>query len=269
MAKNKSTKKIAIITGASAGLGKEFALQIEREYFLDEIWLLARRTEPMREVCEQFSKSKGIVLAFDLTVEGDLLALQKKLSDENPEVVLLVNNAGYGKIGPFAQLGLQEQLLMIDLNIRALTEITYVCLPYMKSNSGIIQVASSIAFCPAPYMAVYAATKSYVLSFSEALNFELKGRGIHVTAVCPGPVETEFFQVAQKNEFMKDKVPNPKPPFKQSIVAHPRDVVELALRHHRKKKKISIYGFPVRLFTTSMRFLPKSIGMRALARDRG
>lgn len=269
MAKTKSAKKIAIITGASAGLGKEFALQIEQEYLLDEIWLLARRTEPMREVCEQFTKSKGVVLSMDLTSEGDMLAFQKKLSDEAPEIMVLVNNAGYGKIGPFQQLGLKEQLAMIDLNIRALTELTYVSLPYIKSGSLIIQVASSLAYCPAPYMAVYGATKSYVLSFSEALNFEFKDKGIHVIAVCPGPVETEFFAVAQKNEFTKDKAPSTKPPFAKSLVAHPKDVVEQALKDARKKKPVSIFGFSIKLFASSMRFMPKALAMNAMASKRG
>lgn len=91
--------------------------------------------------------------------------------------------------------------------MRALTELTHIALPYMTSGAAVLQVASSIAYCPAPNFAVYAASKAYVLSLSEALNFELKGRGVHVMAICPGPVETEFFSVAQKNESMKDGLP--------------------------------------------------------------
>lgn len=113
-------KKVGIITGASAGLGREFALQIEKEFFLDEIWLIARRVEPMREVVEKFTKSKGICISLDLTSEGDLLALKRRLADEAPDVVLLVNNAGYGKIGPFEKLGLEEQLTMLDLTCEPL-----------------------------------------------------------------------------------------------------------------------------------------------------
>ncbi|NUM88291.1 MAG: SDR family NAD(P)-dependent oxidoreductase [Bdellovibrionales bacterium] len=266
MAKSKNRqKKIAIVTGASAGLGKEFALQIEKEFFLDEIWLIARRMEPMKDLCEKFSKSKGVCLSLDLTNEGDMLALQKRLSDENPDLVILVNNAGYGKIGPFEKLGLSEQLSMIDLNVRSLTELTHIALPHMKSGGAILQVASSIAYCPAPNFAVYAASKAYVLSLAEALGFELKARGVHVMAVCPGPVETEFFSVAQKNEFMKNKVPDADP-FNKSLMAHPKDVVERALKDLRAKKSRSVYGLPIKLFVNSMKIMPKQLAMRALAR---
>lgn len=268
MAKGRNgQKKIAIITGASAGLGKEFALQVEKEFFLDEIWLIARRAEPMKELAEKFTKSKGVCLSLDLTNEGDMLALQKRLSDENPEIVTLVNNAGYGKIGPFEKLGLGEQLAMIDLNVRSLTELTHVALPFMKSGGSILQVASSIAFCPAPNFAVYAATKAYVLSLTEALNFELKERGVHVMAVCPGPVETEFFSVAQKNEFMKDKVPDAVP-FNKALMAHPKDVVERAMKDLRAKKVRSVYGLPIKLFVNSMKIMPKQLAMRVMAKRR-
>ena len=104
-----SRKKIAIITGASSGLGIEFARQIEKGYYLDEIWLVARRPEPMKDLAEKFHKSKAVVLALDLTNQGDLAVLKKRITDENPQIEFLVNNAGYGKLGPFSELGLDEQ----------------------------------------------------------------------------------------------------------------------------------------------------------------
>lgn len=258
-------KKIAIITGASSGLGKEFARQMEKKFFLDEIWLIARRTDPMKEVAEGFMKSKGVAIACDLTNEGDVLALIKRIQDENAEVQFLVNNAGYGKIGPFREMGMDEQIKMIDLNIRTLTRLTHACLHHMKEGGAVIQVASSIAFCPAPYFAVYAATKSFVLSLSEALNYELKKNGIHVMAVCPGPVSTEFFQVAQINEYMKDKVGQAEP-FNKALMARPQDVVEKALTDLKRRRKLSIYGAPIRFFTSVIPFVPNFLAMKIVAK---
>lgn len=267
MADEKSRKKIAIITGASSGLGREFALQIEKEFFLDEIWLIARRSEPMKELVERFRKSSGISISLDLTDSGDLSSLQKRIEIESPEISILVNNAGYGKIGPFQELGLEEQLRMIDLNIRALTHLTKICLPYMKPGSKILQIASSAAYSPAPYFAVYAATKSYVVSFSEALNFELHPMGISVTAVCPGPVSTEFFTVAQKNEYMKDKVGDSEP-FNKNLMANAHDVVRKALRDMEKGRSRSIYGITILLLTKIACITPNYLKMRFLAKGR-
>jgi uncharacterized protein len=264
MAEKKTTKKIAIITGASSGMGIEFALQIESRYFLDEIWLVARRKEPMFEVAERFNKSKAVVLALDLTNEGDLAALEKRVRDEQPNIEFLVNNAGYGKIGPFSDLGRDEQLQMIDLNVRTLTYLTHMAIPFMQKGSRIIQLASSIAFSPAPYFAVYAATKAYVVSLSEALNYELKDRGITVTAVCPGPVATEFFSVAQKNEFMKDKVGEAEP-FNKALMASADEVVSQALSDAQKGKKRSVYGLAIRAFVNGINFVPSALAMKVLS----
>lgn len=260
-------KKIAIITGASSGLGREFALQIERDFFLDEVWLIARRPEPMRELAEKFQKSKGVILSLDLGSRIDLGTLQKKLNDEHPEVVFLVNNAGFGKFGPFNEMGLEEQLQMIDLNVRAVTHLTYIAIPFMKPGSKIIQVGSAIAYCPSPFAAVYAATKSFVLSLSHALNYELKSQGIHVIAVSPGPVSTEFFSVAQNNEAMKDRVGDAEP-FNKSLIANAKDVVERTLRDLAKDRKESIFSFPIKFFARTMPFLPQSIAIRMMAKRR-
>lgn len=267
MAATKASKKIAIVTGASAGLGMEFSRQIEKDYYLDEIWMIARRTGPMVDLAEKFQKSKGIVLSMDLQNQGDLAVLQKKIADEKPEIHFLVNNAGFGKIGPFAELGLAEQLEMVDLNVRTLTFLSHVAIPYMPAGSQLIQVASSIGFCPSPHFAVYAATKAYVVSLSEALNYELKGRGIHVTAVCPGPVATEFFAVAQKNKFMGDRV-GVQEPFNQILKAHPAEVVGKALADARKGRSRSIFGFTIRTFVLLLPFVPRSLLFKALVKRR-
>ena len=219
----------------------------------------------MKDLSEKFLKSKGVILSLDLTDRGDMNILHKKLQDENPDIMFLVNNAGYGKIGPFADLGLDEQLLMIDLNVRALTHLTKIAIPFMKPGAKILQVASSIGFAPSPYFAVYAATKAFVVSFSEALNYELKSRNISVTAVCPGPVATEFFQVAQKNEFMKDKVADADP-VNKAFVASAQSVVSKALQDMNHHRRLSIYGFPIWVFTLLAPLVPRKILLHFLAR---
>jgi hypothetical protein len=190
---------IAIITGASSGMGVEFALQLDNalEYSIDEVWLIARRKEEMLKVA-QYLEHTSRVLDMDVTNEAHLKRLEKLLSEERPCIRVLVNSAGYGIMGDFASADIADTTGMIDVNCKALTKITHMCLPYMRRNSRIIQLASSAAFLPQPNFAVYAATKSYVLSFSRALNQELRKKKIYVTAVCPGPVDTPFFDIAEK-----------------------------------------------------------------------
>ena len=259
------TKKIALITGASSGIGAEFALQIEKKYYLDEVWMIARRPIPMKELAERFLKSRGVILNFDLTSRTDLTALERRLAEDKPEIDFLVNNAGYGKFGPVSELGLDEQIKMIELNVTALTYLTRIAIPYMKPGSSIIQVASSAAFSPSPFFSVYAASKSFVVSFSDALGFELRNQGIGVLAVCPGPVETEFFAVAQKNEFMKDKVGDVEPG-ERKLSASPRDVVAKALRDLDRGRRHSIYGIPMRIFGLLAPLVPLGIKLRLLGR---
>lgn len=261
----KLRKKIAIVTGASSGIGAEFALQIEKNFYLDEIWMIARRTGPMRELAEKFLKSKAVIIPLDLTDRSDLAAFEHRLAEENPIIEFLVNNAGYGKIGPFGELGVEEQIQMIDLNVTTLTFLSRIGIPYMNPGSSLIQVASSVAFSPSPFFAVYAATKSYVVSLSDAIGFELRKHGIKVLAVCPGPVETEFFSVAQKNQFMKDRVGDAEP-FNRSFYASPRDVVAKALVDLAKGRRHSIYGGAIKFLACVAPLLPLAVKLRTLAK---
>lgn len=200
-------KKIAIITGASSGMGKDFALQISKDYqylCIDEIWLVARRIEKLNELSEEIKKISGapIPRAVELDISGmegakrfSSILAQEKLSG-NFEITVLVNNAGFGTYGPFEETPVEKEMQMIETNCTALTGITGYSLPHMNENSYIINTASMAAFAPLGNFAVYGATKSFVLSFSLALAAELKPRGIHVCALCPGSVSTEFANVA-------------------------------------------------------------------------
>lgn len=183
---------IAVVTGATSGMGRECAIQLWEQFKgLDEIWAIGRRKERL----EQLKDFIGIpvrTFELDLTEEKDLERLKAALTQAGPQVKFLVNAAGFGKIGGVRELSVSDQTGMAELNCTALTAVTSMVLPFMPNNSRILQFASSAAFLPQPGFAVYAATKAYVLSYSRALNRELKDRGISVTAICPGPVKTEF-----------------------------------------------------------------------------
>lgn len=227
-------KKIAIVTGASSGMGRECVIQLaDRFAGLEEIWVIARRGERLRKL-EQEVPAKLRILELDLAEEQALAALSEKLEWEEPDVKILVNGAGFGKIGKAEDLPLSDETGMVDLNCRALTAVTRLVLPYMSKNSRIMQFASVAAFLPQPKFAVYAASKAYVLSYSRALAVELRPRQIAVTAVCPGPVKTEFFDIAETTGEI--------PLYKRIVMADPKKVVKQALRDSMMGKTVSIYG---------------------------
>lgn len=249
--------KVIIITGASSGMGKESALQLDKIYgdIIDEFWLISRRVERL-EALSKTLKHKCRILPFDLCDEKDMAEFELSLSLLNPNIRLLINAAGYGLIGDFSSLEKKNALGMIRLNCEALTNVTHVSLPYMKKGSRIIQFASSAAFLPQIGFSVYAATKSYVLSFSKALNYELKPKGISVTAVCPGPVNTEFFKVAGN---WSDGFG-----FKKYFMAEDKDVIRLALYDAYKRKSISVYSLPMKLLLVLTKIVPHDLILRIM-----
>lgn len=196
MSANKSNVKIAIVSGASSGVGVEFIKQLEARYpEIDEFWMLARRQERM-EALTQNLRIQARIFAVDLTQEDQLTSFWQALEAESPDIRFLINSAGYGTTGRFDTVSEEKALGMIDLNNRVLVQLTKRCLPYMTEGAKILNIASVSAFLPQPQFAIYAASKSFVLSFSRALNAELRRDKITVTAVCPNPMETEFFGLA-------------------------------------------------------------------------
>ncbi len=193
--------KIAIVTGASAGLGEEYIKCLVSEYpDIEEIWMIARRADRLEKLAEAYKEKKLVPIPLDLIEYDSYEALRSKLETEKPEVGILVNNAGFGTLGDFYEMEMLSQARMVDLNNRALTAVTSCALPYMKKGSFIVNVCSIAAFAPNPRMTVYCSTKAYVYSFSKSLRFELKKRGINVLATCPGPMDTEFLPVAGINK---------------------------------------------------------------------
>lgn len=250
---------IAIITGASSGMGREAARQIDKIYTtgISEIWLVARRSERLKTLASELNH-KARILPLDLTDERDLQEFELSLNLLNPNVKILVNASGYGIMGQFRNSELSEQTGMVRLNCEALTRITHLSLNYMKKGARIIQFASSAAFVPQIDFSVYAATKAYVLSFSRSLNEELRSQGISVTAVCPGPVDTEFFKIAQKSG-------NSNFNFKKYFMAKEDDVVRKALIDAYNRKAVSVYSVWMNLFRFIAKVYPHSIILKIMS----
>lgn len=246
---------IAIVTGASSGMGKEFVLQLGNYVSVDEIWVIARRVEALEALKSQVSTPVRPI-PLDLCKEESFAAFSDLLEAEKPDVKLLVNAAGFGKFGDFRQIPLEDDLRMIDLNCKSLVAMTRITLPYMGAGSHILQLDSLSAFQPVPYISTYGATKSFVLSYTRAVNAELKGSGIRMMAMNPGWVKTEFFNHAlQTNGESKVQYYN--------HLYEAKDVVATGLKHlYKTKKEYSVHGFPIRNQVRLVKLLPHSIVMR-------
>lgn len=244
---------IAIITGASSGMGKEFTIQLAPVlHKTDEIWLIARRRDALEELVINIEellvsrahnsgkKPRVKAIPIDITDDGQLSHFAELLMIQNAGISVLINCAGAGTYGAFENLSREETAQMVRLNVFALTQITKFCLPYMRRGSTIIQVASGAAFLPQRDFAVYAASKAYVLYFGKALGKELKSKGINVTVVCPGPVDTPFLSHAYGRYGQISLI-------KKLTMAKPENVVRKALKDCKKKKSVSIYGIPMKI----------------------
>lgn len=246
-------KPVTLITGASAGLGAEFARQCAARG--EALALLARRRDRLEALRDELGADVHIFAA-DLALPGAPTDLLAQIEGQGLIVETLINNAGFGLGGDVAQADPERLAGMIDLNVRALTELTRAALPGMLAcgKGAILNVASTAAFQPGPHMAVYYATKAYVLSFTEALHQELKGAPIKVSALCPGPTQSEFFQVAQVTGML------PK------LAVPAAGVVRAGLRGLDKGKAITIPGTRNRAMAQASRLLPRAAMRRIMAR---
>jgi uncharacterized protein len=262
-------KKIVIVTGASAGMGKEFAVQISADSDADEIWLIARRADRLHLLYEELDdlKNEGIAAGVKRPVpriiEMDIggregasrfAALLKSEKDAAEStggftIGMLVNNAGFGTYGSFEETAVDRELDMVDLNCTALTGICGYALPYMQKGAVIINTASLASFLPLGNFAVYGATKAYVLSFTIALAAEVKKRSINVCALCPGPVSTEFAEVASNG--VRKEVRHGLPADK---------VVEHCLKCVKKGRHTAIMAFGWKFQAAASRFVGRYTG---------
>ena len=245
---------IIVVTGASSGLGKEFVLQIAKKERVDEIWVIARRMDLLQALSSEVDvKIRPIEL--DLTDLTATKVYAQMLADEKPNVKILANCAGFGKFEHYENINVETHLNMVALNCNALMVMTDYSLPYMTRGSKILNIASCAAFQPIPYINVYAATKAFALSYSRALNQELKYRDIHVLAVCPYWVKTDFFgRAVLSNE-------NPVV-INYDVLYNPKDVISLAIKDLYSKKDMSVYGLKNRLQRIATKLLPHKLVMK-------
>ena len=250
--------KIAVITGASSGMGREFVYALDRDEEFDELWVIARREERLSALQEKCrAKLRPIVL--DLQKRESYGVYQALLEQEKPEIAVLVNAAGFGLFGAFMDMDMNRQLDIIDLNSRALTAMCYMSVPYMAKGSRIYNMGSMSSWQPVPYINVYGASKAYVLNFSRALGVELKGRGIRVMAVCPGWITTEFFDHAIHDDTISY--------FNRYYP--PEQVIEKALKDMKKGKNASVLGFPERMQVLLVKHLPVNFVMKTWCKQQG
>ena len=189
--------KTAIITGASAGLGLEFVKQLEEQFpDISEVWLVSRSEEKLSQAAQLLKRAKSVIVPLDLSSEKGIEKFAEMISSEKPDISLLINNAGCGYLANVGDTDYKVQCSMVDLNVRALTAVTNICIPHIIRGGHIINISSIASFCPNPRMTVYSASKFYVSAFSRGILEELKPRGIKVTAVCSGPMSTGFLDTA-------------------------------------------------------------------------
>lgn len=246
---------IAIVTGASSGMGREFARQLSGYVHVDEIWVIARRLDALESLKNELSVPVRPI-ALDLCDEKSFCAVESLLEAEKPNIRLLVNAAGFGKFGAYHKVSLTDESRMIDLNCKAPVLMTRLCIPYMEKGSHILQLDSLSAFQPVPYITTYAATKAFILSYARAMNQELKEKGIRVMSMNPGWVKTEFF-----NHAFQTNSDNEVQYFNRLYEAS--DCVATALKDlYHSKKDYSIHGLPVKLQVLGVKILPHSIIMK-------
>lgn len=247
--------KIAVVTGASSGLGEQFALNIDKtRKDLDEIWLIARREDRLRDLSLRLSKPARI-FPMDITDTQMLKSYTAALEEFGVQVELLINNAGFGKLKPFDELTAEKNCGMVRLNCEALVNTTSKTLPFMGAGGEIINVCSIASFAPTARMAVYSSTKAFVLSFSRALREELKVRKINVLAACPGPMDTEFLPIAgiaKGTSQAFDTLPK----------VSPEVMAQKALKASRKGRAVYTNRVIYKLYRLVAKLLPHSLVMK-------
>ena len=228
-------KNIAVITGASSGIGKKFITSLNDYARFDEVWVIARTLSKLEKLQDEVDFEIRPI-SLDLTKQQDYDKYQNLLEEQKPNIQLLINASGYGAFASTQDVGMKTNLDMIDLNVKGVVAMTMLSIPYMQKGARIVQIASLASYQPVPYMNVYAASKVFVKYFSRALNQELKKDGIHCMAACPYWTKTNFFNTAQssgKQGIVK----------KYIVMYQPENIVKQTFKDLKKNKDVSIYGF--------------------------
>lgn len=242
-------KKIAIITGATGGIGQEFVKQLLNEE-LDEIWTVARNEKKLKELQAKYGEIiKPVTL--NLSDGEQIEKLGQLLTEEEPQIQYLINNAGLAKMGSYQEFLAEEIIQTVDVNCKAPVLLCRMCIPYMSEGSRILNISSASAFQPNPYINLYAASKAFERSYSRALNVELKGTGITATAVCPGWVDTELLEKERNGKTIKFP----------GIVTADRVVLQ-AMKDAKKGRDMSVCSLYVKCQHVWVKLLPQSFVMK-------
>lgn len=252
--------KIAVITGASSGIGLEFAKALAEDPKFDEMWLIARSENKLRSLGDSLSIPCKII-PLDLTKAEALEEYKNRLESVTPEITVMVNASGFGKFGHHTAVKVDESLNMIDLNCKAILAMTEYSLPYLSDGAEVYEMGSLSSFQPVPYLNTYAATKAFVLSYTRGLRRELRSRRIKLMAVCPGWVGTDFFDRAATAD--TDAVTY------YNKIYTPEAVVRTALKDMKRGRDVSIHGLPVKLQVLGVKLLPHSLVMKIWLKQQG
>ncbi|MDS0528362.1 SDR family NAD(P)-dependent oxidoreductase [Clostridium sp. SHJSY1] len=245
---NRMENKIAIVTGASGGIGKEFTKLLIKEE-VDEVWVIARNQEKLIALKDELG-DKIITISKDLSKTEELISIGKMLEEQKPVIAFLINNAGIARMGNYDDFSVKEIEDTIKINCSALTILCTLCIPYMKRESRILNISSASSFQPLPYLNLYAATKVFEKTYSRALNVELKKKGISVTAVCPSWVDTDLLT----KEINGKKV-------KFDGIVSAEKVAIKALRDAKKGKDMSVCTLYVKYLHILVKILPQKLIM--------
>ena len=242
---------VMIVTGASSGMGREFALRLSKEFPCREMWLIARNEKKLGELAASLDVPTRVI-PLDLSEASSFDRLRELLEESKATVSVLVNAAGYGKFGGFSEIDADEQTGIIRLNDEALVRMCHLVRGRLHEGSAVINLGSLSAFQPVPYINVYGASKAFVLSFSRALNVEWKKRGVFVMAVCPGWVRTDFFKRAVSDDTISY----------YNRFFTPEQVIDRAMKDLKRKKDVSVCGFTVRAQVLITKLLPHTLVMK-------
>lgn len=248
-----SKKNVAIVTGASSGLGKEFVKLLIKNNDIEEIWAIARNKNKLEQLIKDYC-NKIKIFSIDLSNTKSIIDFSEILKTNKYNILYLVNNAGFAKFCSYEDLSIEESINMIDLNCSGMVAMGLVCIPHMNSGSHIINIASQASFQPLPYQNIYSSTKSFIRNYSRALNVELEHKGISVTAVCPGWIDTALYDRAfigakKATNYFKG-------------VVSPDKVAIKAIKDANKNKDMSIYSLYVKFCHIIAKFLPQKLMMK-------
>jgi len=247
--------KIALVTGASSGMGAEFVRLLDREG-LDELWTVARRRDKLEKLASECA-TKTRVIALDLLEEGAVDRLCGEIEEADARICWLVNSAGFGEFGEAGKQPLETQMRMIDLNVKVTVACCDRLIKYMDRGSHVINLGSGSVFNPLPYFNIYSSTKAFVLQYSRGLHYELKPRGIAVSVFCPGWVRTEFF------DHTRDGDANVRSPRSYKPMTEPENVVRYCMKKAKKGKEVIVHGWYTKTQHLISKILPRRVLIKA------